>query len=310
MSKLLLAALATSLMMISGTLAQDGARAYFLLPENTNIASVTVAILHSEIAGSQFDAAVVTPSYRRTINVGGNAGAVLIGLPIGRLSAGLNTGVGTLNLSTSPALGDVFIGGELGLLNSPSLAPMDYAQHKPGLRAAVAAKLFIPTGDYDPNRLLNLGANRWSLQASVPISYSLGSSMVDPELTTFEFVPSVQIFGDNNDPFGPPTVSSQEPIWGLEGHATRTLSPNLWAAVDGYYEFGGRTFANGVQVGQETNSFSVGATLGLVLSRSVAVRTQVILNKSIQMYQTRWTVASKSPRPSVSKSMQTRVALM
>ena len=271
MWRIVLAAVASSLM-ITGALSQDGARAYFLVPEGTDIASLTATLLHTEINGSEFGAGVVTPAYRHSINVGGNAGSILIGMPVGSLSASLDTGMGIVDLDTDPAQGDLFVGAQLGLLGSPSLAPMDYAQYKPGLRVSVAARLFLPTGDYDSSRLLNLGGNRWSLRASLPISYVLGDTMVDTELTTFEIVPAVQIFGDNNDPFGPATVSGQRPLFSLEGHITRRFGPTVWAALDSYYEFGGETSANGVPNGDAQASLSLGATLGLVLSPSLALR--------------------------------------
>lgn len=272
----ILLAMTLSSLMITGALAQDGARAYLLLPENTDIIGLTGNALHAESAGSRFDVGVVTAAYRRSIDIGGNAGTILIGVPVGGLSASINTGFGIVDVNTSPALGDLFVGGELGLLGSPSLSPMDYAQYKPGLRASVAAKLFLPTGDYSATRMANLGQNRWSLQASLPISYVLGDTMIASDLTTFEIVPNVQIFGDNNDPFGPATVSSQQPIWGVEGHITRTFSPVVWAALDGYFKSGGETSANGVTLTKAQDSFAVGATLGLVLSQSVALRLSYV----------------------------------
>jgi hypothetical protein len=271
MLRIVLAALA-SLFMVAGALAQDGARAYFLMPEDTNIVSLTGNYLHTEIGATMIDVGVVTASYRRSIDIGGNAGSILIGLPVGALSGQIDTGFGIVPQNNRLALGDLVVAGELGLLGSPSLGPLDYVQYKPGLRAGVAAKLFVPTGDYDSSRLVNLGQNRWSLQASLPISYVLAESMIDPAITTFEIVPSVHFFGDNNDAVGPASVSSQDPLWKVEAHVTRTFSPTIWAALDAYYENGGRTFADGVQTAIARETLAVGATLGLVLSQSVALR--------------------------------------
>ncbi len=261
-----------SLLMITGAHSQDGARAYHLLPEDTDVISLTGTIVHTEVGGSVIDAYTVTPSYRRSVDVFGNAGTILIGIPVGSLAASLNTPVGTINLNTDPAFGDLFVGGSLGLVGSPSLSPMEYAQYQPGFRASGAARLFAPTGDYDPNRLLNLGGNRWQLQLSLPISFVLADTMIDPELTTFEIVPTVQIFGDNPEAFGPANVASQAPIFGLEGHITRNLSQTVWASVDGFYQFGGETSADGVANGDARQSLTLGATLGLTLSPSVALR--------------------------------------
>ncbi len=271
MSRLLLAAAAFATM-TTAAIAVDGPRAHFLLPQDSRIFSLTGNLLHTEIAGSEFGVVAVTPSYRHAIEVGGNAGALLIGIPVGGLSASLDTGMGIVDLETSLAPGDLFVGAELGFIGSPSLAPMDYAQYRPGFRAGVAAKLFLPTGDYDSSRLLNLGGNRWSLHASLPLSYVLADSMIDPNLTTFEIVPGVHIFGDNDEPFGGPSVVSQDPLWLLEAHVTHSFSSTVWAALDAAYEYGGETSADGVPLGDAHQSLALGATLGLVLSPAVAVR--------------------------------------
>ena len=269
--RLLLSAIA-SVLMITGALAQDGARAYHLLPQDTNIISLTATHLHTDIDAGVFDVNVLTPSYRRSIDIAGNAGTILIGMPVGGLSASLNTPVGTIDLDTDPVRGDLFVGAALGLLGSPSLAPAEYAQHKPGLRASVAARLYLPTGDYNSKSILNLGSNRWSLQATLPISYVLGDTMVDPDLTTFEIMPIVHIFGDNTDPFGPANVASQDPVFALEGHITRNFGRSFWASLDGTYEIGGETSSDGVANDDAQEALALGATVGLSLTQSLTLR--------------------------------------
>ncbi len=274
-------AFVASILMVTGAMAQDGARAYFLLPEDTNILSLTGNYVHTQFSGSTIDAGTVTASYKRTIDVGGNAGAILIGLPVGGVSGNFATMMGVVAQSSPISVGDLFVGAELGLIGSPSLSGMDYVQHQPGLRAGVAGKLFLPTGTYDSTRYANLGQNRWSFQASLPISYVLGDSFIDPALTTFEIVPSVHIFGDNTNPLGGGTLS-QEPLWKLEGHVTRTFSPMVWAALDAYFESGGRLTQGGVEVVKSRQAASIGATVGLVLSQQLSLR----LTYTEQVYST------------------------
>jgi hypothetical protein len=269
-------ATAASLSMISGALSWDGARAYHLRPEGSSDISLTMTMLHGEgtveLLGeaSELDVNVVSPAYRHTFDLMGNAGVFLIGMPVGGLN--FTTTSGVIDADTGLSHGDLFIGGVWGLVGSPSLSLMEYVQHKPGFQASVAARLFLPTGDYDASRSASLGLNRWSLQASLPISYVLGDTMIDPELTTFEIRPLVHIFGDNEDPFGGADVVSQAPIFGVEGHITRNFGNSLWAGIDGYYEIGGETTADGVAQGDELETLAFGATLGLVLSPELAMR--------------------------------------
>lgn len=274
LARIAIAALASA-SMVSGALAWDGARAYHLRPAGASDISLALNLIHAEnvllgLGDTTLDVGVLTPTYRTSFDVMGNVGFVLIGLPVGGMS--FDSLAGTID--TGIAQGDLVLGAGLGLAGMPALAPMDYAMHKPGFQAMVEGKLFLPTGDYDPNRMVNLGQNRWSFQASLPISYALGDNMIDPELTTFEIRPVVQIFGDNEDPFigTGANVMSQAPIFGVEGHVTRNFGNSIWAAIDGYYETGGETSFDGVANGDGVETLALGATLGLVFSQNVATR--------------------------------------
>jgi len=270
--KLLLAAIA-SVLMIGGAQAQDGARAFFPLPAGTNDIDLTATFSQLESNGSVFNSAVFTPSYRHTFDLAGDSATFLIGWPVGALNAAVDFGPGGIvDMNTDPAQGDLFVGGTIGLLNAPALTPMAYAQNPVGLSVSLSSKFFMPTGDYDSDRLLNLGQNRWSLQASLPITYTLGTSLIDPNLTTFEIVPSVQIFGDNTDTPIFHYVSSQAPLFGLEGHVSHTFNPAIWAALDAFAQLGGQTSTNGVAHPDDQQSLALGATVGVVLSPAVSLR--------------------------------------
>lgn len=269
-------ATAASLAMVSGALSWDGARAYHLRPEGSSDISLTMTMLHGEgmveLLGepSELDVNVVSPAFRHTFDLMGNAGVFLIGMPVGNLDFSTTSGV--IDAETGLSHGDLFIGGVWGLVGSPSLSVMEYVQHKPGFQASIATRLFLPTGDYDASRSASLGLNRWSLQASLPISYVLGDTMVDPELTTFEIRPLVHIFGDNDEPFSGAGVSSKAPIFGVEGHITRNFGNSVWAGLDGYYEIGGETTEDGVAQDDELETLAVGATLGVTFSPEFAMR--------------------------------------
>jgi len=265
--------------MITGASAWDGARAYHLLPAGTTDISLTTTVLQGRgtidfgggfVQGTDLEVGVVTPSIRHAFDVGGNLVFLLASLPIGDVA--FRTSAGTIDLDTSIAQGDLLLGGTVGLVGTPALTPLEFAMYKPGFHAVAEGKLFIPTGDYDSRRMLSLGLNRWSIQASLPMIYTLGDSMLDPDLMTFEVRPVVQFFGDNEDPFGPALVAGQEPIFGVEAHVTRSFGLRLWAGIDAYYETGGETSTDGIGRNDGLETFSLGATLGLVVSPQVSLR--------------------------------------
>jgi len=264
--------------MVTGALSWEGARAYHLLPEGTSDLSLALTLLQADglidlgglLDGTDLGVSVLTPTYRHSFDIMGNIGTAMVALPLGTVSFESSSGI--IDVDTEFAQGDLLIGGSLGLVGMPALSLMEYVQHKPGFQAMAAAKLFLPTGDYDPDRIVNFGLNRWSFQASLPVGYVLGDTMIDPELTTFEIRPVLQIFGDNEDAYGPASVASIAPIFGVEGHVTRNFGNSLWAGLDAFYETGGETSVDGVPLGDGLETVALGATLGLVLTPAVAMR--------------------------------------
>ena len=270
--QMIVAAIA-SVLMIGGAHAQEGARAYFPVPAGTNDIELTGTFVHTEAGGVVADSFTVTPTYRRALDLGGDAGTFLIGIPVGRVSGSVPF-LG--NEDTGIVQGDMFISGTVGLVNAPALTPQGYVQYKPGFSASAVGRVFLPTGDYDSGRVLNLGGNRWSFEAMLPMSFVMGTSLVDPTLTTFELIPSVQIFGENNDPFSSPfaptNVTGQAPLFGVEAHVTHSFSPMVWGALDAYGKLGGETSADGVGRGDGQQTLALGATLGVTLSQNFATR--------------------------------------
>jgi hypothetical protein len=94
----------------------------------------------------------------------------------------------------------------------------------------------VPTGDYESDKLLNLGSNRWTVRPEVGFSRALRK-------WTFEGAASVWFFSDNNDFFGGNTLS-QRPLHVLKGYVVYTVRPGLWTALAAGWGNGGQTFVN------------------------------------------------------------------
>lgn len=250
----------------------DGPRGYQFVPEGTN--AVTVIGLFQEgnqsfglgtaLSGADIDIDIGLVQYTHSMNIAGNLGALFVVLPAGRVSGTLHTAVGDLE-GDSSGIGDFIVGGVLGLYGSPALPKAEWAAYDPGLSVGLLGKVYVPTGEFSGDKIINLGADRWVGQIGLPISYYFGTSMLDPNLATLELVPSVTFFSDSGD-------TSQEPILTLEGHATRNLGSRFWASLDGLYVYGGGTSTNGISNGDTQESFALGATLGVNVTPSFSMK--------------------------------------
>ena len=151
--------------------------------------------------GSDFATNIVVFRYVQTFNLAGRQLTPFLILPFG----GTRTLVDAADhgaMESSSGLGDVQIGGVLGLLGSPALSPQDFAVAKPGFSTGLFAKLYLPTGAYNAAQIANLGANRFAFQVGLPTTFALGTSYRDPALTTLELFPTLTFYQDNDEPHG------------------------------------------------------------------------------------------------------------
>jgi hypothetical protein len=255
----------------------DGPRAYMLAPANSNIVTAYGLFLDGNQAldpgvssrNLDLDVDVGVLQYTRSFSICDNACGVFLIAPYGSTE-------GTFNFrrfsrtGESSGLGDLQLGTVIGLHGSPSLEVADYIKYDPGFSLGLLGKVTAPTGEYDETEVINLGANRWGLQVGVPMGYYLGDSFLDPNLTTFELLPSVFFFGDNSDPFRA-GGTGQDPLYQIEAHITRNLGRVFWVSLDANYQFGGETTTDGVPGDDDRESFGLGGTIGVNLSKQLSI---------------------------------------
>ena len=96
--------------------------------------------------------------------------------------------------------------------------------YEPGFSLDVLADVTIPIGEYDNEKSLNFGQNRWYGRAGAHLSCG-SSDRGSHRRTTLEFLPSLWLFGDNNDFVG--RTLSTEPMIQIEGAFKRDLVEQL-----------------------------------------------------------------------------------
>ena len=261
----------------------DGARAYQLLPAETQVLSAYGLFLDGNSSldpgtaakNARLSVDALALQYTRSITIAGQMTGLFVVLPVGRVDGSVTVDRPLrppMNLAgSSSGLGDAQFGAVFGLVGSPALDLRDYTSFKPGFAAGLLTRVTTPTGAYSSDRAINLGANRWAFQVGLPMGFTAGASMLDPSLMTFELTPSVMFFTANNAPYGANTVT-QSPIYRIEAHATRNVSQALWFGVDALASYGGETKTDGVDNNNAKYSLELGATAGLNLSKRFALK--------------------------------------
>jgi len=279
----LIAAIAVSMLGSGIALAGsgDGPRSFPLLPKDINLLTVYALVQKGDqlldpgqtIPNADIDAYIGILQYTRTFSLYGHLGAAFAAVPYANIKGSVPLGgsKGTVSASDT-GFGGIIAGGVIGLVGSPALSGKEFAQYDPGFQLGLVGKAFLPTGSYDSDKTISVGSNRLAGQLVLPVTYSIGSSMIDPNLTTFEILPSVTIFEDNTDPSGGADTTGQDPLFILESHVTRNLTKTVWASFGGIYNYGGETSTDGVWNNDRRESLGLGASVIFAASSSISIK--------------------------------------
>ncbi len=176
--------------------------------------------------------------YVRSVGLFGMGGkfSVLVPFAVGTWQGRLS-GVDTSTSRTG--FGDPVLKLSLNFLGSPSLTMSEFRSYRHRTVAGVSIAVSLPLGQYYPERLINLGSNRWNLASRIGVSHAIGSWLV-------EAYGGVTVFTTNHDFFGRKTVT-QDPLFDTQAHVVRQLGrPTRWVAASAGYAWGAESTVDGV----------------------------------------------------------------
>ena len=160
-------------------------------------------------------------------------------------------------------LGDPRVRVSALLYGGPALTLAEFEDYQPDFIVGASLAVTLPVGQYDQDKIVNIGTNRWSFKPELGISKTFGP-------LTLELATSVTFYTDNNDFLGGGTLE-KDPLYAVQGHAIYHTRFGLWAAVDVTYYTGGTTTVNGER-GERPENLRVGATLALPIGRHHSVK--------------------------------------
>jgi len=152
----------------------------------------------------------------------------------------------------------------VNLYGAPALTLKEFQGWEQDLIIGASLRVFVPWGQYDSSKLVNIGTNRWSFKPEVGISKALGP-------WTLEATAGATFFTDNNDFFGGNT-RSQRPLYSVQGHVIYAFPSGNWASVDATYFAGGRTTLNGTLSSDLQQNWRLGATYAMPLDRLNSIK--------------------------------------
>jgi hypothetical protein len=188
-------------------------------------------------------------------------------IPVAVLDGSLG---GTNIHSSTSGAGDSNYAVAMLLKGGPALSFEKFRDYTPTTTLGISVTITAPTGAYNADRILNLGADRWSFKPEIGLSYPFGSDQkweIDAYANTY--------FYTNNSAYHGREILRQEPLAGFEGHLSYAFADSVWLAFDTRYSFRGSTVIDGVPQDNPQQNFIVGSELNIGLSASSSLVVEV-----------------------------------
>jgi hypothetical protein len=234
-------------------------RNYENSPVGINELELSYAYAHSNtsidpsivIGGARLNLNQGTIGYTRYFGFFHRMGWIESAVPI----AGLNGSISGTNLTKAiTGAGDSSYGAAMLLKGGPALSVEEFTNYRPTTTVGVSLTVTAPTGLYSSDKILNLGADRWSFDPEIAVSYPFGAQ----QKWALDAYANSAFYTDNTSYRGS-QILRQEALPGLEGHMSYSFLDSVVSSLDARYSFRGDTYVNRVDQNSAQKNFILGS---------------------------------------------------
>lgn len=155
--------------------------------------------------------------------------------------------------------GDTILRLSTNLIGAPPLQGKEFAEYRARQAAretivGAALAVHLPTGNYLEDRLLNLGANRFTFRPQVGVVHNRGR-------WSMELTGAVWLHTEN-DEFWNGNLLEQDPFYTIQGHVVYTFRPGLWIGAGVGYGSGATSTLNGIEKDDRKSNLGFGVSIG------------------------------------------------
>ena len=168
---------------------------------------------------------------------------------------------GTPQSISRSGIGDMRLRFSYLILGAPATAPKDLAKAPRKTILGTSLSIVAPTGQYMPEKLINLGTSRWALKPELAISQPVGKRWL------IDVYAGLWLFTENDSYYPGTSVRTQDPLGSFQGHISYNIQPLMWAALDMTFYTGGNSSIDGVPNKDRQSNSRIGATMVLPVGK-------------------------------------------
>ena len=251
-------------------------RAYAHVPVNGTFLIWGFAVSHGGVVSdptlpvTDVNATVETPSIGvgRSFDLFGKTAQVFGALPYSWAQASGKV-MGEGKDITRAGLYDMRIRLSVLVRGAPAASVAQFAKAPRRTILGTSLTVVAPTGQFFPDRLINLGTNRWAFKPEFAVSQPMGQKWL------LDVYSALWLF-TANDSYYPGTLTrTQEPMGAFQAHLSYNFTRLLWAAFDATYYVGGRSTVGGIENDDRQSNTRVGATVAFPVGRRHSIKLAV-----------------------------------
>ena len=168
--------------------------------------------------------------------------------------------------TTRAGFGDPLVRFSMVLIGSGPFRVKDFfKQEQKKFNLGIFVRVRPPLGQYNPEKLINLGANRWAVKLGVAGSYVLLKKII------FEGHLNTWVFTENKDFFNGNSIK-QKPLISAQIHVSYIFKPGIWLAASVGRSGMGETLINGIEKNDKQKNSRFGAAFAYRISKNHALK--------------------------------------
>jgi hypothetical protein len=247
-------------------------RAYVITPTGSNAVILSFAYNTGEILldptvpiedlNAQFQIPIL--SFYHSFGLLSRSANIAVALPYGYGNFEGSV-IGSQTRVSRSGLADGRIRFSVNLHGGPAMKLADFVKHHERTIIGASITMVVPTGQFDPARLINPGANRWAFKPEVGLSQRWGRWVVDAYGGVWLFTANPHFYPGNR-------LREQNPIGSLEFHGGYIFQPKLWATFDTNFWMGGSTVIDGVSNDDRARNSRIGGTFAVPITRHQSLK--------------------------------------
>lgn len=127
---------------------------------------------------------------------------------------------------------------------------------KTAQKTILGASLSIvsPTGQFFPDKLINIGSNRWSFKPELALSQPVSKNWV------LDFYAGLWLFTNNASFYPGSSLRKQDPMGAFQAHISYNVKPQMWVAFDATFYTGGSSSIEGIYKDDRQSNTRFGLT--------------------------------------------------